>query len=86
MESVVDEALAITPDSYYNVPILIEKHAKEYPNDAAILFEDQKYTHKQYNEWCNRYANYFRNKVGLKKGDITVVFMTNRPEIMFAIY
>jgi len=86
MESVVDEALAITPESYHNVPILIEKHAKNYPNDAAILFEDIKYTHKEYNEWCNRYANYFRNKVGLKKGDIAVVFMTNRPEIMFAIY
>ncbi|MHA2183368.1 MAG: long-chain-acyl-CoA synthetase [Promethearchaeota archaeon] len=86
MESVVDEALANTPDAYNNVAILIEKHAKDYPNDAAILFEDIKYTHKEYNEWCNRYANYFRNKVGLKKGDIAVVFMTNRPEIMFAIY
>jgi len=86
MESVVDEVLAITPDSYNNVAILIEKHAKEYPNDAAILFEDKMYTHKEYNEWCNRYANYFRNKVGLNKGDIAVVFMTNRPEIMFAIY
>ncbi|MHA2006416.1 MAG: long-chain-acyl-CoA synthetase [Promethearchaeota archaeon] len=86
MKSVVDEALAITPESYKNVPILIEKHAQEYPNDAAILFEEKMYTHKEYNEWCNRYANYFRNKVGLKKGDIAVVFMTNRPEIMFAIY
>ncbi|MFW9940030.1 MAG: long-chain-acyl-CoA synthetase [Candidatus Thorarchaeota archaeon] len=86
MESVVDEALAITPESYHNVPILIEKHAKDYPNDAAINFENIKYTHKEYNEWCNRYANYFRNKVGLKKGDIAVVFMMNRPEIMFTIY
>jgi len=86
MGSVVDEVLAITPESYCNVPILIEKHANDYPNDAAILFEDIMYTHKEYNEWCNRYANYFRNRVGLKKGDIAVVFMTNRPEIMFAIY
>lgn len=86
MESVVEEALSITPESYKNVPILIEKHAEEYPDDAAILFEDKMYTHKEYNEWCNRYANYFRNKVGLKKGDIAVVYMTNRPEIMFAIY
>jgi citronellyl-CoA synthetase len=86
MESVVEEALAITPESYKNVPILIENHAKDYPNDAAILFEDKMYTHKEYNEWCNRYANYFYNKVGLKKGDIAVVFMTNRPEIMFTIY
>ncbi|MFX1323516.1 MAG: long-chain-acyl-CoA synthetase [Promethearchaeota archaeon] len=86
MQNVVDEALAITPESNYNVPILIEKHAREYPNDAAILFEDKMYTHKEYNEWCNRYANYFRNKVGLKKGDIAIVFMTNRPEIMFTIY
>ncbi|MHA2037858.1 MAG: long-chain-acyl-CoA synthetase [Promethearchaeota archaeon] len=86
MQSVVDEALAITPESNFNVPILIEKHAKDYPNDAAILFEDIMYTHREYNEWCNRYAHYFQDKVGLKKGDIAVVFMTNRPEIMFAIY
>ena len=86
MESVAEEALAVTPESYNNTAILIEKHAKEYPNDAAILFEDKRYTHKEYNEWCNRYANYFRNKVGLKKGDIAVVFITNRPEIMFVIY
>lgn len=86
MESVVDEALAVTPESYNNVAILIEKHAKEYPNDAAILFEDVRYTHKEYNEWCNRYANYFQNKVGLNKGDIAIVFITNRPEMMFTIF
>ncbi len=86
MESVTDEILAITPESYNNVAILIEKHAKEYPNDVAVLFEDKMYTHKEYNEMCNHYANYFRNQVGLNKGDIAVVFMTNRPEIMFAIF
>jgi len=86
MESVVDEALAVTPESYNNVAILIEKNAKEYPDDAAILFEDDMYTHKEYNEWCNRYANYFQNNVGLKKGDVAAVFITNRPEIMFVIY
>lgn len=86
MESVVDEALAVTPESYNNVAILIEKHAKEYPNDAAILFEDVRYTHKEYNEWCNRYANYFQNKVGLNKGDVAIVFITNRPEMMFTIF
>ena len=86
MESVVDEALAVTPESYNNVAILIEKNAKEYPNDAAILFEDVRYTHKEYNEWCNRYANYFQNKVGLNKGDVAIVFITNRPEMMFTIF
>ncbi|MHA1254798.1 MAG: AMP-binding protein, partial [Promethearchaeota archaeon] len=86
MESVVDEALAVTPESYKNVAILIEKHAEEYPNDAAILFEDKRYTHKEYNEWCNRYASYFQNQVGLNKGDIAVVFITNRPEMMFTIF
>jgi len=86
MERVVDEALTITPESYNNVALLIEKNALKYPNDPAILFEDNVYTHKEYNEWCNRYANYFREKVGLKKGDVAVVFITNRPEIMFVIY
>ena len=86
MKSVEEEALAVTPESYYNVALLIEKNARTYPNDVAVLFEDLKYTHKEYNEWCNRYANYFRNKVGLNKGDVVVVFMTNRPEMMFTIF
>ena len=50
MERVEDKILAITPDSFNNVAILIEKNAKKYPNDAAILFEDKMYTHKEYNE------------------------------------
>jgi acyl-CoA synthetase (AMP-forming)/AMP-acid ligase II len=81
-----EEALKITPDSIINMALTIEEHARKTPDKAAILYEDVKYTHKEYNEWCNRYANYFRNKVGLKKGDVAIVYMLNRPEIMFAIY
>ncbi|MHA1727860.1 MAG: long-chain-acyl-CoA synthetase [Promethearchaeota archaeon] len=75
----------LTPDSYRNIALYVEENARKYPDDDAILYEDVKYTHSEYNEWCNRYANFFRNKVGLKKGDVVIVYLINRPEIMFTI-
>ncbi|MCW4032755.1 MAG: long-chain-acyl-CoA synthetase [Candidatus Bathyarchaeota archaeon] len=81
----INEGLEITPESIYNIALIIESNTKKYPNDIAILFEDKKYTYKEYNEWCNRYANFFLNKVGLKKGDVAIVYLINRPEILFII-
>ncbi len=72
------------PDSKESVGLWIEKHAEQYPDRIKLMYEDDRYTHKEFNEWCNRYANYFL-KLGLKKGDVVVVLMNNRPEILFII-
>lgn len=85
MAKAIEEGLEMTFESNRNIALCTELHAQKYPDKTAILFEDKKYTHKEYNEWCNRYANFFLNKIGLKKGDVAIVYLMNRPEIMFTI-
>lgn len=72
-------------DSKNSLGLQVELAAEENPDRTAIFYEDIKYTHKEYNESVNRYANYFLNDVGLKKGDVVVVFVENRPELLFII-
>ncbi len=72
------------PDTKYSIGLRIEEHAVEFPDKLALLYEDEIYTHKEFNEWINRYANYFL-KLGLKRGDEAVVFVENRSEYMFII-
>jgi len=72
-------------ESKDSIGLRIEQRAREYPDRMAMYYEEEKYTNKEFNEWINKYANYFLNKVGLKKGDVAVVFLENRSEIMFII-
>ena len=74
-----------SPESKDSIGLRIEQRANEYPDRMMMYYEEEKYTNKEFNEWINRYANYFLNKVGLKKGDVAVVFLENRSEIMFVI-
>jgi citronellyl-CoA synthetase len=60
---------------------MLEQTAEKYPNNAAVKSHDGSYTWKEYNEWTNRYANYFIAQ-GLQKGDTVVVFLENRPELL----
>ncbi len=73
------------PESKDSIGLRIEQRAREEPDRMAMYYEEEKYTYKEFNEWINKYANYFLNKVGLKKGDVAVVFLENRSEIMFII-
>ena len=61
-----------TPETMYSIGLRIEEYALNYPDNLALLFEDQKYTYKEFNESINRYANFFLN-YGLKKGDRIVI-------------
>ncbi|MEN8246847.1 MAG: long-chain-acyl-CoA synthetase [Thermodesulfobacteriota bacterium] len=60
---------------------MLETAAVGFPENAAIKSEDGQYTWQTYNEWTNRYANYFISQ-GLTKGDTAVVFLENRPELL----
>ncbi len=60
---------------------ILERNARDYPNNRAILFEDTVLTYKEFNESVNRYANYFIS-LGLKKGDVVEILMTNRTELL----
>ena len=74
------------PESKDSIGLRIEQRAIEDPDRIFMYFEEEKYTNKEFNEWVNKYANYFLNKVGLKKGDVAIVFVENRSEIMFMIF
>ena len=60
---------------------MLEETAEKSPDNAAIKSEDGSYSWKEYNEWTNRYANFFIAR-GLQKGDTVVVFLENRPELL----
>ncbi len=74
----------LDPDDNMSVGSILERNAEKYADRLALLYEDQKYTHKEQNEWINRYANYFLS-LGLKKGDTINVLLENRPELIFII-
>lgn len=54
---------------------------KRYPNKTAILFENQKWTFRELDEYANRVANHFRSD-GLQKGDTVALFIENSPEFL----
>ena len=73
-----------TPETKYSIGLRIEEHAVKYPDKLALLYEDERYTHKEFNEQVNRYANYFL-KLGMQRGDEAVVYVENRSDYMFLI-
>jgi citronellyl-CoA synthetase len=74
----------LTPETKYSVGLRVEENAADYPDKLALLYEDEKYTHKEFNSLINQYANYFLIR-GFKKGNTAVVFVENRSEYMFII-
>ena len=63
---------------------LVETNAVIYADKTAIKFEDMMLTYKEFNEWVNRYAHFFLS-LGLKKGDVIELMMTNRPEYLIIV-
>ena len=78
------KAADLIPDVKMSFGTFLDYNAEHYANRPALLYKDMKYTHKELNEWINRYANYFLS-LGFKKGDIINVFLENRPELMVTI-
>ena len=75
-----DDIMAIQKMPYENKiswGSLLERNAREYPDNVAVYFEDKVLTYKEFNELVNQYANYFIS-LGLKKGDVVEVIMKNR--------
>ncbi|MHA2398866.1 MAG: long-chain-acyl-CoA synthetase [Promethearchaeota archaeon] len=63
---------------------LVEINAEKYTDNFAIKFEDSALTYREFNEWVNRYTHYFLS-IGLKKGDVVELMMTNRPEYLMIL-
>lgn len=68
----------------HSLGFVLEKNARRYPDKIAILYEDTKITHKEFNDTINRYAHFFMS-VGIKIKDTVIVYIENRPELLFAV-
>lgn len=76
--------LAMKGSDKLSLGTILEENAKKYPNKPALLFEDVSYTHAAFNAIINQHANYFLAQ-GVQRGDVVVVFLENRPELVFMI-
>jgi fatty-acyl-CoA synthase/citronellyl-CoA synthetase len=79
------EFMKIPSENKVSWGTIIERNAEKYHDKLAIKFEDIELTFKEFNEWINRYAHYFIS-LGLKKGDVVEIMMTNRPEYIMILY
>jgi len=61
-----------------------ENNANRFPDNPALIFEDRTWTFKAFNEEINRLANFWIS-MGINRGDVVTVFLTNRPEMLFCM-
>ncbi len=63
---------------------IVEESAQKYHDKIAIKFEESELTYKEFNELVNQHAHYFLS-LGLKKGDVVAILITNRTELLIII-
>ncbi|MBI4596524.1 MAG: long-chain-acyl-CoA synthetase [Candidatus Tectomicrobia bacterium] len=76
--------LSFSNDSLMSMGTVLERNAVQYAHNTAILYENVRYTHRELNESVNRYAHYLMSQ-GFQKGDVAVVLVDNRPELLMII-
>lgn len=69
------------PTDIASFALLAEANAKKYPDEAALLCEDETVTWQALNERANRVANSLKAQ-GIAQGDCVSVFMQNRIEFV----
>jgi fatty-acyl-CoA synthase len=71
------------PDSHRTITEIVEEWGRNRPTNIALLYQDQTYSYADLNAQANRYARWALAQ-GVKKGDVVVLLMENRPEYLFA--
>ncbi|WP_151788434.1 long-chain-acyl-CoA synthetase [Acinetobacter ursingii] len=64
--------------------IAFEKAVKRNPQGDALLFEDERYSYQDLNEWANQIAHYYLS-IGARKGDVIAVMLENRSELIATV-
>lgn len=64
--------------------VAFENAVLRNPNGFALMFEDDKYTYTQLNEWANQIAHFYLS-IGAKKGDVIAVMVENRAELIATV-
>ncbi|MBU2643176.1 long-chain-acyl-CoA synthetase [bacterium] len=62
----------------------LEEHTRQRPDHPAILFDNQTLTYREFNDEINCLADYLLS-LGFSKGDVFVVLMDNRPEMLICL-
>ncbi len=68
----------------YSIGWALERNAKKFPKNNAILYNDTAVTYADFNAWTNRLARYFLHR-NIIKGDVVAVFLENRPEMLAVV-
>lgn len=74
----------LVPGAWGSGALLLEKNARELPDNAALLFEDERYTWADFDSRANAFARFF-SRQGVRAGDRVAILMDNRPEYLFAL-
>jgi len=64
-----------------NIGTLLGRHAQYRPDRLALVFEDQRFTYREYNANVNRLANAFLD-MGIQKGDKIATLLPNCVELL----
>ncbi|MCP4751319.1 MAG: long-chain-acyl-CoA synthetase [Proteobacteria bacterium] len=80
----VKAALKMQDDDRISLAGVLEENALKYSDKTALLCEDDRYTHREFNEAVNRHTHYFLSQE-MKKGDSAIVLIENRPELLFVV-
>ncbi|MFH1349393.1 MAG: AMP-binding protein [Pseudomonadota bacterium] len=63
----------------------LDEMASRFPENEAIVFKEERYTYKDFQDQANRIAKGLI-KLGLKKGDKVATLINNRPEWLFLAF
>src|SRR5687768_10318508 len=63
----------------------LDEMASRFPENEAIVFKEERYTYKDFQDQANRIAKGLI-KLGLKKGDKVATLIHNRPEWLFLAF
>ena len=69
------------PDQACGLGLTFEQATLRNPDGVAILYENRRYSYREFNQRANQIAHYLSAR-GVKKGDVLGVFMENRPELL----
>jgi long-chain acyl-CoA synthetase len=67
------------------LPQVLEKASDEYPNKAAIIFEEATLTYSKLSECVKRFAAALQG-LGVNKGDRVAIYLPNCPQFIIAVY
>jgi long-chain acyl-CoA synthetase len=67
------------------LPEALERSARQYPDQTALLMMGKKITYRELNSLVNRFAGALRD-LGVKKGDKVAILLPNIPQGIIACY